>query len=326
MRLSKGRSKHYKWYGFAAALIIAAAVLFVFFLNPQRTFIITETYRIMAVNGSETYLHVILPVSGAYQEITGFSVAGADDYSVENHGCRDELTAKVFSDGSEKVVTVTYTAKLFRYVKPWDGDVLDEYTLPQQWVDSDNGDIIRLGEELRGRNDYRTARNIIRYANKTIRGVTGNQANTSRFSASELLVRRMGVCGDYAALMTALLRAEGIPARMISGLSLRIPLKNAADWSHRGVAHAWVEFYADGKWHFADPTWGWFNRNGTAHLSYGAYETDIRSDFQQNRLATAEPGFYIRGAMTAPLMFTIYSTDENAVVIPRADTRYSWFW
>ena len=307
-------------------LIVAAVLCYIYFFNAQRTFRITETYKITSENDSKTWLNVCLPISGDYQEITDLTVEGAEAYNVENYDGWREFTATVPSNGSESLITISYTVKLIRNTKAWNGEVHADYTKPQQYVDSDSDSIARLGEQLRGDNDYKTARNILRYVHKTIRLPSGSRVNQSQLTASELLVNPVGVCGDYAILMTALLRAEGIPTRKISGLTLSMPLKKASDWNHRGVAHAWVEFYADGKWHFADPTWDLFDRSDTAHLSYGAYEANIQSDFQQNRYnAIKSAGYFIAGAMSSPLMFTVYSTDENCSVTPKADVSFSWF-
>jgi transglutaminase/protease-like cytokinesis protein 3 len=297
-----------------------------YFFNAQRTLRIIETYKVTSENDSKTYLNVCLPISGGYQEITDLSVEGAEAYAVENYDGWRELTATVPSSGSESLITISYTVKLIRNAKPRNGEVLGNYTKPQQYVDYDSDGIVKLGEQLRGGNDYETVQNILKYVHKTIRLPSGNRVNQSQLTASELLRNPVGVCGDYAILMTALLRAEGIPARKISGLTLSIPLKKASAWNHRGVAHAWVEFYADGKWHFADPTWGLFDRSNTAHLSYGAYESNIQSDFQQNRYkAIEDAGYFIAGGMSSPLMFTVYSTDENCSVTPQADVSFSWF-
>jgi hypothetical protein len=134
-----------------------------------------------------------------------------------------------------------------------------------------------------------------------------------------------GVCADNAILMTALLRAEGIPARMISGLALNMPLGRSGDWRHPGSSHAWVEFYVDGQWHFADPTWDLFNQNGPDRLSYGTYESNVASDFQQTRLdAIKSDGFSVVASMSAPFRFIVYSTDENTMTIPRTDVSFSW--
>jgi transglutaminase/protease-like cytokinesis protein 3 len=306
-------------------MIIATVLCYVFF-NAQRTFRIIETYKIMSENDSKTYLNVCLPISGGYQEIADLIVEGAKTYTVENYDGWRELTATVPSSGFESLITISYTVKLIRNAKPWNGEVLGDYTKPQQYVDSDSDGIVKLGEQLRYGNNYKTAKKILKYVHKTIRLPSGNRVNQSQLTASELLKNPVGVCGDYAILMTALLRAEGIPTRKISGLTLSIPLKKASDWNHRGIAHAWVEFYADGKWHFADPTWGLFGRSDTAHLSYGVYESNIQSEFQQNRYRAIESaGYFITGAMSSPLMFTVYSTDENCSVTPQADVIFSWF-
>jgi len=313
-------------------LIGGSLPLYVLLFNPQRTFQIAETYRMTSAYGSQSYLNVVLPLSGAYQEISNLVIDGIEDYTIEYFNGWRELTAKVPPSSSEVVVTITYTVRLFRNASPWEAQVLPEYLLPQQFVDSDNDAIMRLGEELRGDTDFQTARNIFNHTSRTISTRTGTHTNQGGTStqpyASEILQNPVGVCYDYAILMTALLRAEGIPARMISGLSLNIPLGRGDDWSHPGVAHAWVEFFADGNWHFADPTWGrrYFNRNGTAHLSYGTFEAYIRSDFQRERRnAIEESGFYLRGGMSAPLSFTFFTTDENATIVPRADVSFSWF-
>jgi transglutaminase-like putative cysteine protease len=318
--------------GIIFGLLFACIPLYIFLFNPQRTFNIIETYRITSEYGAETFLRVTLPMSGAYQEITNLQVDGAIDYEIDYFDGWRELTARVPTSGYEVTITISYTARLFRNAGTWDGEVRPEYILPQQFVDSDNESIIELAEQLHGANDFQTARNIFNHTNRTITTRTGTFASEgddpTQPYASEILLNPVGVCYDYAILMTALLRAQGIPARMISGLSLNIPLDRGGDWSHPGVAHSWVEFYADGAWHFADPTWGrrYFNRNGTVHLSFGTFEAYIRSDFQRNRFAAIEDdGFIIRGAMSAPLSFTVFSTDENTIVTPGADVNFSWF-
>lgn len=313
--------------GSSAALLLIALVCFALFLNPQRTYTITETYRIDSALGSDTYLNVCLPVSGGYQEVTDMRVEGVKDYSVANYDGWSELTARVPSNDTETLVTISYSVKLTRNALAWEGDVFDAYIQPQQYVDSNNNAVIRQAEQLRGNSDYETARNTLSYVHKTMRSPSDNQEDTVQLPASELLESPVGVCYDNAILMTALLRANGIPTRVISGLVLEIPLGNEGDWSHPGGAHAWVEFYADGRWHFADPTWGIFEKSDTEHLSYGTYEAYVNSAFQQDRYQAIEKsGYHLNGAMSAPLMFTLYSTDESATIIPRAHVDYSWFW
>ena len=50
-----------------------------------------------------------------------------------------------------------------------------------------------------------------------------------------VLVNRKGICFDYAAVMTAMLRSQGLPCKLVVGY---------ADTTY----HAWVNVYVDGEW------------------------------------------------------------------------------
>lgn len=66
---------------------------------------------------------------------------------------------------------------------------------------------------------------------------------TVKTSASEAWEIGSGVCQDYAHILLALLRAEGIICRYIAGL---IP--------GEGASHAWVEYFDGKRWLGVDPT------------------------------------------------------------------------
>jgi transglutaminase-like putative cysteine protease len=63
--------------------------------------------------------------------------------------------------------------------------------------------------------------------------------------ASDTYLARTGVCRDFAHLTIALLRARGVPARMMSAFA---PGLDPMDF------HAVVEAHVDGGWHVVDPT------------------------------------------------------------------------
>jgi hypothetical protein len=121
--------------------------------------------------------------------------------------------------------------------------------------------------------------------------------------------------------MTALLRAAGIPAKSVSGLVFN-RLSNSSDWSSPAGSHAWVEFCVDGEWYFDDPTWGnrYFMNSDGYHLSYGTQIGNINSQEYKNVIHKLEDdGFFIIGAMTAPIKFIAWSDDENTIIVPRVD-------
>lgn len=68
-------------------------------------------------------------------------------------------------------------------------------------------------------------------------------ATTVATTAEEAFRQRKGVCQDYAHIMLALLRHDGIPARYVGGVMIG-----------EGATHAWVEYYDGTSWWGIDPT------------------------------------------------------------------------
>ncbi len=67
--------------------------------------------------------------------------------------------------------------------------------------------------------------------------------------SDRVLAERRGVCVEHANLLTALLRANGIPARYVVGYAY-------SSVQEKFIGHTWVEVLAaDGSWVPFDPTW-----------------------------------------------------------------------
>ena len=293
----------------------------------DKSYQVKETYRLYLAEGSKAYLMVDLPVSYGYQSIDGLTVNNADEYHFEQKDGYQILHAEVTGDGTEKTLEINYIVELFTGKHTWDMVNRDEYLKSYGNIDSDNQRIIEQALSLKVENDdYLTAKKILAYVSKTVSFDKTVTVNRKTLPASEILEQKTGVCTDYSNLATAMLRAAGIPSKQISGLVYN-NLTEAVDWSHsagRG-SHAWVEFYADGKWHFADPTWGilYFDNSDGYHLSYGTELVDIGSDeykvqFDDLAKTMEDEGYSIIGAMTAPLKFSAFSDDANTIIIPKA--------
>jgi len=85
------------------------------------------------------------------------------------------------------------------------------------------------------------------------RGITTNST-----TAAEAFDLRVGVCQDYAHILLALLRLDGIPCRYVAGLA-----------SSYGETHAWVEAWLADKYHGIDPTRDTLINEGYLALSRG---------------------------------------------------------
>jgi len=77
------------------------------------------------------------------------------------------------------------------------------------------------------------ARKIYNFVSSWLKWPHGNRIVDS---SSDMLAykRKVGVCGNFAKLLTAMLRANGIPARSITGLSLPqyVNFKRSASRNH----------------------------------------------------------------------------------------------
>ena len=82
-------------------------------------------------------------------------------------------------------------------------------------------------------------------------------ATTVATPVLEVLEKKRGVCQDFAHLMLACLRSQGVPARYMSGYLLTQPPPGQARLIGADASHAWVAVYSPGVgdgWVEFDPT------------------------------------------------------------------------
>jgi transglutaminase-like putative cysteine protease len=81
------------------------------------------------------------------------------------------------------------------------------------------------------------------------------RATTVATPVDEVLVRRRGVCQDFAHLALACLRALGVPARYVSGYLATTPPPGKQKVIGADASHAWLAVYSpDTGWLDLDPT------------------------------------------------------------------------
>lgn len=93
----------------------------------------------------------------------------------------------------------------------------------------------------------------IRYEVAVARRIQGGKRVRRRKQQPDVVLRRqLAVCGGYAELFRALADAMGLRAVVIVGDAKGASLGPG----HRKIKHAWNAFYAEGRWHLLDVTWG----------------------------------------------------------------------
>jgi len=102
--------------------------------------------------------------------------------------------------------------------------------------------------------------------------------NVRQGAAKALANPNNAVCLEYADLMIAMLRSQGIPARMVVGYAYAGSLKASPEVADS--LHSWVEAYVPGiGWMTVDPTWGEkFDDFGRSDLDHYAFATWGKND------------------------------------------------
>lgn len=115
------------------------------------------------------------------------------------------------------------------------------------YLNTDDPALRKLALQLRG-NETDTFKIALAIRDWAHQNMTPDASIGVPRSAEDVLLRRRGVCRDYATLYTALARIAGVPTRMCAGVVY-------ADLDGRPAFyyHAWAESYV-GQWVAIDPT------------------------------------------------------------------------
>ena len=129
------------------------------------------------------------------------------------------------------------------------------YRLPDVIVRNEDEVIINLALSITAgkTNDYERIRSIHDWVAENI----WYDANSAIIGSAGILTDKRTVCHGYSNLTAALLRAVGIPAKVIAGFALGVSGSPADFYDVSGTEgnHAWNEAFADGRWIILDTTW-----------------------------------------------------------------------
>ncbi|MCH2137538.1 MAG: transglutaminase-like domain-containing protein [Phycisphaerales bacterium] len=128
------------------------------------------------------------------------------------------------------------------------GDVDDpDYRTSSTLIDSAHPDVLALVHKAVPERDANWPRRAEAMRDFVRRWVRSKGLSTAFASASETARSREGDCSEHAVLLAAMLRADGIPSRVATGL-VWIDWANAFGW------HMWTQAMLDGRWVDLDAT------------------------------------------------------------------------
>ena len=167
-------------------------------------------------------------------------------------------------DGSQIKGTVTVTSFTYQHAEspafplPVTDSALQRYLEPSVCIESDHEPIATKSAELtQGAKDrWDAVLRIGRWVNKEIAYTIADTP-----SARLALEKKKGDCGPHSTLTIALLRAAGIPSRLVGGVVY------TPSFGGSFGQHGWVEVHmGPAEWVAIDPTTGEFDRMSATHI------------------------------------------------------------
>ena len=143
-------------------------------------------------------------------------------------------------DGNRAIVTICATCGVAENAS---AEELTRFRAPNAWVQSTDSRIRALARRVRG--DASSAMRMRRLVLLVRERMTGPIDYLGYSTAVEALEHRSGDCSEFAVLLAALARAEGLSARMVSGLAYSDRFSGKKDVFSQ---HAWVQVWDGGRW------------------------------------------------------------------------------
>ncbi|MDR1626684.1 MAG: transglutaminase-like domain-containing protein [Spirochaetia bacterium] len=201
---------------------------------------------------------------GPYFSSASYTIAGDFRLRVWLPFGKGEYSVSVYVPGDYHTLSVRNT----REEETVDGD--GRWIYPSGTVQSDDlrftnlinhlcPDLVSPGEKIRAVHDF-----LVPYMQYDLVSYR-NPSRRKKQDALSALANRMGVCDGYAHVTAAMMRAAGVPTKIINAT--------------RRIQHAWNHVYLDGAWKFLDTTWDDpIPDGGEYSIDYHYYLLDNLSD------------------------------------------------
>jgi hypothetical protein len=143
-------------------------------------------------------------------------------------------------DGQRAIVTICASCGVAEQATP---EELARFREPNAWVQSTHARIRALAR--RGERDTSPATRMRRLVQLVRERMTGPIDYFGYSTAVEALEHRSGDCSEFAVLLAALARAEGLPVRVVSGVAYSDRFSGKKDVFSQ---HAWVQVWDGRRW------------------------------------------------------------------------------
>jgi len=149
-----------------------------------------------------------------------------------------------------------------------------EFLKSEKYIEKDHQEIQQIAQSIEGQTEEEIVKNIYHYVIDHLEYVTHGKG---QWGAVKALQEEKGDCSEYSDLFVALCRAKNIPARVVTGYTVRLDLDSPK--------HNWVEVYLRNYgWVPFEPGWGDVNSTRVQNMTFSRmapvyiYFSHIRND------------------------------------------------
>lgn len=159
-----------------------------------------------------------------------------------------------FGDHARVVVDLDFDAKVppkADEAPSVGGPSAGAYLRPSTYIDHEDPAVRRLHREATAGKDGAPEARIEQLRTFVAQHLSNKNLSTVLATASEVARSGSGDCTEHSVLLAALLRAEGIPSRVASGL---VYVEHFGGEENLFAYHMWTQAYLDGRWIDLDAT------------------------------------------------------------------------
>ncbi len=167
-----------------------------------------------------------------------------------------------------------FTAKAGSETAPVEEGQLDDFLAHERYIEAGDDEIRQIAKGIEGETELDAVKGIYDHVIGHMEYVIRGESDKGALMALEV---GKGDCTEYSDLFVAICRAKGIPARVVTGYTVRSDVSTSK--------HNWAEVYIKGRgWVPIDPTAGDMGRAAFRNRAFGRmrpiyiYLTHIRND------------------------------------------------
>jgi transglutaminase-like putative cysteine protease len=194
------------------------------------------------------------------QKVVGVKASHPPRPLLDNYGnTRQYFTINALPPFGSQIVNITVELELSDKPNLIAEEFESQYLKPEKFVESDSSEILSLANNLKGKNELETVKNIYTWIVDNIEDAGFVERD---HGALYTLDKKQGDCTEFTHLFVALSRANGIPSRGMAGF---VHSENAV--LKPGDYHNWAEVFIDGAWRVVDAQKKTFMENQSHYVA-----------------------------------------------------------